>query len=73
MMNYIPGFGMIGMQELVIVFGILLLLFGGTRLPQLAQGLGKSIREFKRETAGLGEGAALDEKTNRQLDEPKRA
>ncbi|HEX8128179.1 MAG TPA: twin-arginine translocase TatA/TatE family subunit [Pyrinomonadaceae bacterium] len=68
MMNYIPGFGMIGMQELVIVFGILLLLFGGTRLPQLAQGLGKSIREFKRETAGLGEGVSLDEKTNRQLD-----
>jgi sec-independent protein translocase protein TatA len=68
MMNYIPGFGMIGMQELVIVFGILLLLFGGTRLPQLAQGLGKSIREFKRETAGLGEGANLEEKAHRQLD-----
>jgi sec-independent protein translocase protein TatA len=68
MMNYIIGFGMLGMQELVIVFGILLLLFGGARLPQLAQGLGKSIREFKRETAGLGEGASLDEKTNRQLD-----
>lgn len=67
-MNYIPGLGMIGMQELVIVLGILLLLFGGTRLPQLAQGLGKSIREFKRETAGLSEGASLDEKTNRQLD-----
>jgi sec-independent protein translocase protein TatA len=60
--------GMIGMQELVIVLGILLLLFGGTRLPQLAQGLGKSIREFKRETAGLGEGVSFDEKTNRQLD-----
>jgi sec-independent protein translocase protein TatA len=68
MINHILGFGMLGMQELVIVFGILLLLFGGTRLPQLAQGLGKSIREFKRETAGLGEGASLDEKTNRQLD-----
>lgn len=68
MLNYIVGFGMLGMQELVIVCGILLLLFGGTRLPQLAQGLGKSIREFKRETAGLGEGASLDEKANRQLD-----
>jgi sec-independent protein translocase protein TatA len=67
-MNYILGLGMIGMQELVIVFGILMLLFGGTRLPQLAQGLGKSIREFKRETAGLGEGVSLDEKAKRQLD-----
>lgn len=67
-MNDIVGLGMLGMQELLIVLGILLLLFGGTRLPQLAQGLGKSIREFKRETAGLGEGSSLDEKTNRQLD-----
>jgi sec-independent protein translocase protein TatA len=68
MINYIPGLGMIGTQELVIVLGIVLLLFGGTRLPQLAQGLGKSIREFKREAAGLGEGEGLDEKTRRQLD-----
>jgi sec-independent protein translocase protein TatA len=68
MMNYILGMGMIGMQELVIVLGILLLFFGGTRLPQLAQGLGKSIREFRRETAGLGESVSFDEKTNRQLD-----
>jgi sec-independent protein translocase protein TatA len=68
MINYILGFGMLGMQELVIVFGILLLLFGGSRLPQLAQGLGKSIREFKRETAGLGEGTSFDAKTDRQLD-----
>jgi sec-independent protein translocase protein TatA len=68
MMNYIPGLGMIGMQELVIVLGILLLLFGGSRLPQLAQGMGKSIREFKRATAGLGEGVELDEKATRQLD-----
>lgn len=68
MMNYTPGLGMIGTQELVIVLGILLLLFGGSRLPQLAQGMGKSIREFKRATAGIGEGAEPDEKTNRQLD-----
>lgn len=39
--------GMPGTQELLIVLVILLLLFGGTRLPQLAKGLGKSIREFR--------------------------
>ena len=67
-MNYILGLGMIGMQELLIVLGILLLLFGGTRLPQLAKGLGTSIREFKRGAAGLEEAASLGETAGRQLD-----
>ena len=40
--------GGLGMQELIIILVILLLLFGSTRLPQLAKGMGKSIREFKK-------------------------
>lgn len=43
----------LGMQELIIILVILLLLFGSTRLPQLAKGMGKSIREFKK---GVSEG-----------------
>ena len=42
------AFGGLGMQELIIILVILLLLFGSTRLPQLARGMGKSIREFKK-------------------------
>jgi sec-independent protein translocase protein TatA len=38
----------IGITELIIILVILLLLFGSTRLPQLAKGMGKSIREFKK-------------------------
>ena len=38
----------IGVTELVIILVILLLLFGSTRLPQLARGMGKSIKEFKK-------------------------
>jgi sec-independent protein translocase protein TatA len=60
--------GMLGMQELLIVLGIMLLLFGGTRLPQLAKGLGASIREFKRGAAGLDEAATLGEAPERQLE-----
>lgn len=55
---------MMGMPELLLVFGIMLLIFGGTRLPQLAKGLGSSIREFKRGTAGMDEAAALGEATS---------
>jgi sec-independent protein translocase protein TatA len=40
-------FGM-GPWELFIVFLAILLLFGAKRLPEIAQGMGKGIREFKR-------------------------
>ena len=50
--------GGLGMPEILLILGILLLLFGSTRLPQLARGMGKSISEFKR---GLGEGRVEDE------------
>ena len=51
-MNLIPAlglFGTLGTPELFIIFVILLLLFGGSKLPQLAKSMGKSIREFKSE------------------------
>ncbi len=40
--------GDIGMQELMVIFLIVLLLFGADRIPTLARGLGKGVREFKR-------------------------
>ena len=41
------GFGSMGIPEIIIVLVIILFLFGANRLPGLARGLGKSIREFK--------------------------
>jgi len=38
----------IGYQELLIIFLIVLLLFGGRKIPEIARGLGKGIREFKK-------------------------
>lgn len=66
-MWHTPAVGMIGMQELLIILAILLLLFGGTRLPQLAKGLGKSVREFKQGAAGI-EDAASAGGPDRRLD-----
>ena len=37
-----------GGGEWVLILLVLLLLFGGTKLPQLAKGLGQSIKEFKK-------------------------
>ena len=67
-MTHTLAFGMIGAQELLIILGILLLIFGGTRLPQLAKGLGASIREFKRGAAGLEEAAGVGEAAERRLE-----
>ena len=42
------GIGGLGPTELIIILVILLLIFGGSRLPQLAKGLGESVRNFKK-------------------------
>ena len=43
----IAAFGLGGM-ELFVILMIILLLFGGAKLPALAKGLGQSIKEFKK-------------------------
>jgi len=39
--------GGIGMQEILIIALIVLLLFGGKKIPELMKGLGKGVRSFK--------------------------
>lgn len=46
---------MIGGSELLLIFFVVLLLFGGEKMPEVARGIGKSIREFKKATAGVEE------------------
>jgi sec-independent protein translocase protein TatA len=38
----------LGTPEMLLVFAIVILLFGAKKLPELAKGLGKSIKEFKK-------------------------
>ncbi len=43
----------LGTQEVVLIMFAVLLLFGGEKLPELARGLGKGIREFKDASDGV--------------------
>ncbi len=40
--------GGLGMTELIVIFGIALLVFGASRIPQIAKSLGQGIQEFRR-------------------------
>jgi sec-independent protein translocase protein TatA len=48
------GLGL-GPFEMILIFAVLLLLFGAKRLPELASGMGKGIRDFKRSLNGMDE------------------
>lgn len=41
-------FGSIGTPELLMIMLVILLLFGSKRLPELARGIGKGIRQFRK-------------------------
>ncbi len=46
----------LGMGELLIILLIILLLFGASRLPEIARALGKSVKEFKKAGREMKEG-----------------
>ena len=43
----------VGGPEVMLIVVIVFVLFGGKKLPEFARGLGKTIREFKKATAGV--------------------
>lgn len=49
-----PLFGGLGLQEIIIIALVVLLLFGGKKIPELMKGLGKGVRSFKDGMNGVG-------------------
>ena len=48
--------GNFGVTEIILILFVVLIFFGSKKIPELAQGLGKGIREFKKATREIEEG-----------------
>jgi sec-independent protein translocase protein TatA len=62
----------LGGSEMLLIFFLILMLFGGQKMPELARGLGKAIREFKKATAGVEEEIKKALETPVETEKPKR-
>jgi sec-independent protein translocase protein TatA len=58
MVNNIFLFLGLGAQELIVIMVIILLLFGGKKIPELMKGLGKGMKNFKEASKGDTEGVS---------------
>ena len=63
-------FGSLGIWEILIIFLIIALLFGGKKIPELGKGLGEGIRNFKRSISKDKEGEKVEE-NNKDLNNEK--
>lgn len=52
-MNHFLLFGTVGATEIIIIALIVLLLFGGKKIPELMKGIGKGVRSFKDGMKGI--------------------
>lgn len=62
--------GALGTNEIIIIMVIVLLLFGGRKIPELMRGLGKGVREFNDAKDNVKR--EIEESANSVTSEPKR-
>ena len=62
-MNHLLFLGNLGTTEIVIIAIVVLLFFGGKRIPELMKGLGKGIKNFKEGVKGVEDEIKLDDTT----------
>ena len=60
MLTTLTFLGMIGGPQIILIIAVVLLLFGGRKIPELMKGLGSGIKEFKNATKE-GEQSAKEE------------
>ena len=59
---FINFIGAIGAPQVILVVIVVLLLFGGRKIPELMKGLGSGIKEFKKATKDEKEASAVEKK-----------
>jgi sec-independent protein translocase protein TatA len=57
-------FGKFGTTEIILILAVVLLFFGGKKIPEMMRGLGRGVKEFKDASKGDG-GEALDKTDNK--------
>lgn len=64
-------FGNLGTGEIIVIALVILLLFGGRKIPELMKGLGKGVRSFKQGMSEIQDEIAKDpaHETNKQEEE----
>jgi sec-independent protein translocase protein TatA len=55
-------FGNLGAGEIILILLVILILFGAKKIPELAQGLGKGMREFKKSLKDVEDEIKVDDK-----------
>ena len=60
-MNNLAFLGNLGTGEIIIIAIIVLLLFGGKKIPELMKGIGKGVKYFKDGVKGLEDDIKLDD------------
>lgn len=60
-MNELLLLGNLGTGEIVIIAIVVLLLFGGKKIPELMKGIGKGVKNFKDGVKGLEDDIKLDD------------
>ena len=59
----------LGTWEILVIVLIILLLFGGKKIPELMKGLGKGVKSFKDGMNGVGDNETPNQKDNDKKDE----
>ncbi|MDR0537675.1 MAG: twin-arginine translocase TatA/TatE family subunit [Tannerellaceae bacterium] len=63
-MNHLLFLGNLGTGEIIIIAIVVLLLFGGKKIPELMKGIGKGVRNFKDGVKGIEDDINLNDTDN---------
>lgn len=60
-------FGNLGSTEIILIIVAILILFGAKKIPELAQGIGKGMKEFKKALKDVEEDVKNEDETKKKI------